>query len=169
MVSISRKNKNTDPEILVYIKQEPLDKVVKRHIETSSDGLKNWVTIEPETEKKAGWKVDVTGCIRPSENGLYCEVIRGSLKAIKIDTTNNTFTLSKLTNDEAQEVIKMKIFKAHYGSILKDLLAAIKPILIILAVAVAISCAISGYDAYMISKIPAIAMPMATPTPGVIG
>lgn len=151
------KDKNSDPEILVYIKQDPIDQVVKRRVEVSSDGLKAWVTVERETERKAGWKLDVTGCIRPSSNGLYVEAIRGATKAIKIDVENKEYTLSKMTNDEMQEWINQKIFKAHYGKLLGDLLSALKPYLIVLVLVVVIAIAISGYNAWQISKIPLIA------------
>lgn len=155
-----KKAKNPNPAILVYIKQEPIDTVVKKHITPSSDGLKNYVVMEPELENKGGWKVDVTGCIRPSSVGLYCEVIRGAGHAIKFDLENKNFTPNHLTADEAHAIIKMKIFKAHYGSMLKDLLNAIKPFLIILAIVVVASVAISGYNAYILSKIPAIMYPI---------
>lgn len=149
-----------NPDVLVFVKQEPVDVFYKRKIEVSSDGTKNWIVIDPQTEKKAGWKLDVTGCLRPSTNGLYCEAIRGASKAIKFDLENKEYTLSKLTNDEAQQIINLKIFKAHYGQLLKDLLQAIKPILIIFAIVVVISVCISGYNAYVLSKIPYIAVPI---------
>lgn len=165
------RNKNANPEILVFIKQEPVDILVKRRIEVSSDGTKNYIIIEKETDKKAGWKIDVTGCIRPSRQGLYCEVVRGSQKAIKIDMENKNYNLSKMTNDEMQEFVNQKIFKAHYGKLIGDIVSALKPYLLVLAIAVIIGCALSGYNTYTLSKIPAIAVqiqPTATP-PIVIG
>lgn len=152
--------KKSNNQILVYIKQEPQDICVKRSVLPSSDGLKAWVIIEPATELKAGWKLDVTDCIRPSDKGLYVEAIRGAQKAIKIDLANKEYTLSKLTNDEAQQLINLKIFKAHYGNILKDLLNAIKPYLIGLAIVVIVSVVFSGYGVYLTSKIPAIYVPV---------
>ena len=154
--------KNNSTEIWVYIKQEPIDIVLKREVKTSSDGLKALVEIEPETELKAGWSVDVTGCIRTNTRGLYVEVIRGATKAIKFDLQNSNFSPNMLTLDEAQRVINMKIFKAHYGSMLKDLLSALKPYLIVMAIVVAASVAISAYNAYELSKIPAIMYPVPT-------
>jgi len=155
-----KKDLNPNPEIWVYVKQEPIDAVYRRRVIPSSDGLKAFVEIEPETENRAGWKLDVTGCLRMSFKGLYCEAIRGAKTAIKFDLKNQSFNPNMLTADEAQRLIQMKIFKAHYGSMLKDLLAAIKPYLIILAVVVVIAVAISGYNAYILSKIPAIMYPM---------
>jgi hypothetical protein len=166
------KKKNKNPKILVYVKQEPVDAIYKRYIEHSSDGTKNFVTIEPETEKKAGWKIDVTGCIRNSTNGLYCEAIRGAQKAIKIDLEHKEYNFSHLTNDQMQEWINLKIFKAHYGQLLKDLLGALKPYLLILAVAVIIGIALSGYNVYTISKLPEnihLVYPTPTPYQGGIG
>lgn len=163
--------KNTNTEILVFVKQEPLDLVFKKKITPSSDGRKAWVEMEPQTKEKAGWRFDVTGCIRPSRQGLYCEVFRGATKAIKIDPSNENFAASKLTNDEAQGLLNMRIFKAHYGQMLKDLLDAIKPILIVLAVVVAVSVALGAVNLYLITKIPAVAVqvqPTSTP-PIVIG
>jgi len=161
-----RKNES---EILVFIKQDPIDIVVKRPIELSSDGTKAWVTIERETEKKAGWKLDVTGCVRPSRAGLYVEAMRGATKAIKIDVENREYTLSKMTNDQMQEWINQKIFRAHYGKLLGDLIAAIKPYLIVLAVVVIISIAVGGYNAWALSKIPSIGIPIqSTSTPPVV-
>jgi hypothetical protein len=154
--------KKTNPEIWVYVKQEPIDIVIKCEVKTSSDGLKALVEIEPETELKAGWSVDVTGCIRTNTRGLYCEVIRGATKAIKFDLQNQNFSPNMLTLDEAQRVINMKIFKAHYGSMLKDLLSALKPYLIVMAIVVTASVAISAYNAYELSKIPAIMYPVPT-------
>lgn len=159
MVSLRKKS---SPAIWVYVKQEPIDIVLQREVKTSSDGLKALVEIEAETELKAGWSVDVTGCIRTNTRGLYCEVIRGATKAIKFDLQNQNFTPNMLSLDEAQRVINMKIFKAHYGSILKDLLSALKPYLIVLAVVVVVSVAISAYNAYELSKIPAIMFPVPT-------
>jgi len=162
-------NKNTNPKIIVFIKQEPIDIAVKCPIELSSDGTKAWVTIEEETEKKAGWKLDVTGCIRPSKAGLYVEAIRGATKAIKIDVENKEYTFSKLTNDQMQDFVNQKIFKAHYGKLLGDLIAAIKPYLIVLAVVVIISIAVGGYNAWTLSKIPSIGIPIQpTSTPPVV-
>jgi hypothetical protein len=162
------KKNNKNPSILVYVKQEPLDTVYRRTIAQSSDGTKNFVIIDPETPNKAGWKIDVTGCIRNSTNGLYCEAIRGAPKAIKIDLENKEYTLSKLTNDQMQEFINFKIFKAHYGQLLKDLLGALKPYIIILAVAVIIGVALSAYNVYTISKLPEnIHLIAPTPIPGV--
>lgn len=155
-----KKESNPNPEIWVYIKQEPIDAVFRRRVIPSSDGLKSIVEMEPETETRAGWKIDVTGCLRMSHKGLYCEVIRGAQKAIKFDLENKSFRPNALTSDEAQRLINMKIFKVHYGSMLKDLLNAIKPYLIILAVVVVISVALSGYAVYQISKIPAIMYPV---------
>jgi hypothetical protein len=171
------KEKNSNPEILIYIKQEPIDTVLKRRVIPSSDGLKAEVIIEPETPTRAGWKLDVTDCIRPSKNGLYVEAIRGATKAIKFNLQNPDLTkISKLTSDEQQAFINMKIFKAHYGQLLKDLLSALKPMLIILAVTIIISIVIGGYNAYQISKIPeaissaaTIIKPTPTPSTGVIG
>lgn len=165
-----RRNKPTNKNILVYIKQDPVDEVVKRPIIQSSDGTSTYVVIEPETEKKAGWKVDITGCVRVSKNGLYVEAIRGATKAIKIDVENKSYTLSKLTNDEQQAFINLKIFKAHYGKLLGDLLSALKPYLIVLAVLVVIAIAVSGYNTYTISKLPTVFPNTTTSTyPGVIG
>lgn len=152
--------KSSSTEIWVYIKQEPLDIVLKRPVKTTSDGLKALVEIEAETELKAGWTVDVTGCIRTNTRGLYVEVIRGATKAIKFDLQNQNFSPNMLTQDEAQRIINMKIFKAHYGSMLKDLLSALKPYLIILAIVCVAAVAISGYNAYILSKIPAIIYPV---------
>jgi hypothetical protein len=166
-----RQKKNVNPKILVYIKQEPIDTVVERRVEPSSDGLKSWVVIEPQTEEKAGWKIDVTGCIRPSKRGLYVEAIRGQTRAIKIDVANNLFKDEPLTIDQYQEFINQKVFKAHYGKLLGDLLSAIKPYLIIVAILVLIAVALTGYNTYSISKIPAYVVTVTpTPTlPGVIG
>jgi hypothetical protein len=135
-------------QITVYIKQEPIDTTVKRHVDVSSDGTKALVVIEKPTAKKAGWSVDVTGCIRTSTKGMYVEVIRGQTKAIKIDVTNPDYTYSKMTNDEMQQFIDLKIFKAHYGKLMGDLIAALKPWLIIVIVVAVIGCALAGYDAY---------------------
>ena len=146
--------------ILVYILQEPIDTVIERTVITSSDGLKAEVIVEKETDTDPGWKFDVTGCLRLGKHGLYCQVIRGAQKAIKYDLENNTLTLSKLTNNELQKIINMKIFKAHYGQLLKDLLSALKPILIGLAIACIASAVCSGVGIYMLSKIPAIAIPI---------
>jgi hypothetical protein len=160
MVRFFRKKKGA--QILLRIIEEPYDTSKRLSIIKSSDGLKNEVIVEPTTENKAGWRVDVTGCIRPNSNGeLTATAFRGSPKAIKFDTTNSQATLSRLTSDEQQAFINLKIFKAHYGNILKDLLAAIKPYLIVLAIVVCVAVAISGYNAYILSKIPAIMMPVA--------
>jgi len=140
--------------IRVFIKQEPRDIVVKRIVEKSSDGLKNLIIIEKETETKAGWRVDVTGCVRSDENGLYVEVIRGAQKAIKIDIENKEYHFSKLTSDEMHQLINLKIFKAHYGKLLGDLLAAIKPYLFVAIIVGIIALAVSGYNAYAINQIP---------------
>jgi hypothetical protein len=159
-------SKNKNPPILVYVKQEPIDTVYTRTIEQSSDGTRNFVVIDPETPTKAGWRIDVTGCIRNSTEGLYCEAIRGATKAIQIDIEHREYNLSKLTNDQMQEFINFKIFKAHYGQLLKDLLGALKPYLLIMAVAVIISCILGGYNAYTISKLPEnIHLINPTPTP----
>lgn len=168
------KDKNSNPEILVRIKQDPLDETVKRRVQKSSDGLKTYVVMEkPTKEKPAGWNLDVTGCIRPSKQGLTVDCFRGQTRAIKYDVAGNKEELLKFTNnmskDEIQAFANEKIFKAHYGKMLADLLAAIKPILIILAIVTVIGIAVSGYNAYMISKIPAIAVQVApTPTPPVV-
>jgi len=155
-----KKDLDPNPEIWVYVKQEPIDAVYRRRVIPSSDGLKAYVEVEPETENRAGWKLDVTGCLRMSHKGLYCEAIRGATRAIFYDLKNKNFTPNALTADEAQRVINMKIFKAHYGNMLKDLLAAIKPYLIILAIVVVLAVALSGYNAYQLSKIPAIMYPV---------
>lgn len=155
-----KKDPNKNPFILVYVKQEPVDAVYKRRVIPSSDGLKATVEMELPTETRAGWNLDVTGCLRVSEKGLYCEAIRGATRAIYFDLVNKNFKANSLTADESQRLVQMKIFKAHYGSMLKDLLNAIKPYLIILAVVVVISVALSGYNAYQLSKIPAIMYPV---------
>jgi len=159
--SLKKQKENPNPEILIYVKQEPIDAVYRRRVIPSSDGLKALVVIEPETDDKNGWKVDVTGCLRMSDKGLYCEAIRGATKAIKFDLTNASFKPNMLTMDEAKKLIDLKIFKAHYGSLLKDLLSALKPYLIVLAIAVVAAVAISGYNAYILSKIPAIMYPVS--------
>lgn len=153
--------KKKKPQILFRIIEEPYDTAKKLPIVKSSDGLKNEVIIEPEANGKAGWKCDVTGCLRPNSLGeLTATAFRGSPKAIKFDTVNKEATFSKLTSDDQKRFIEMKIFKEHYGNILKDLLAAIKPYLIILAIVVCVAVAISAYDAYALSKIPAIMYPV---------
>lgn len=154
------KQKDSRPMISVFVKQEPIDAVYKRPVIVSSDGLKAYVEIESESEGRSGWKLDVTGCVRSSQNGLYVEAIRGATKAIFFDLENKNFTPHHLTADEAQKIINMKIFKAHYGNILKDLLSALKPYLILLAVVVIIAVGISAYNAYELSKIPAIMYPV---------
>jgi len=140
--------------IRVFIKQEPYDIVIKRIVEKSSDGLKNLVTIEKETDNKSGWTVDVTGCVRSDLNGRYVEVIRGAQKAIKINTENLEYNFSKLTSDEMHQLINLKIFKAHYGKLLGDLLSAIKPYLLIAVVVGIIAIVVSGYNAYQINQLP---------------
>lgn len=140
--------------ILVFVKQEPFDVTLKRKIDLSSDGTKAWVVVEPETEKKAGWKFDATGCIRLNGQGKpYVEAIRGATKAIKIDLENKEYTLSKLTNDEAQAFINMKIFKSHYGKLLGDLVAALKPWLLVTIIVVIVAVALSAYNAYQIGEV----------------
>lgn len=156
--------KNPHPEILVYVKTEPIDQVFKKRVTPSSDGLKNMVIMTLPTKDKAGWEFDVTGAIRTGPQGLYCEVFQGAQKAIYIDTKNHNFQENKLTNDEAQGLLNLKIFKAHYGNMLKDLLDAIKPILIIMAILIVISIAVGAYAAYEVSKIPQIAITV-TPAP----
>jgi len=140
--------------IRIFIKQEPYDIVIKRTVEKSSDGLKNLVIIEKQTDNKAGWTVDVTGCVRSDENGRYVEVIRGALKAIKIDTENKEYNFSKLTSDEMHQIINLKIFKAHYGKLLGDLLSAIKPYLFVAIILTVIAVVITGYNAYQINQVP---------------
>lgn len=143
-----------DKEVLVYIKQEPRDIVVKRPVEVSSDGTKAYITILTDTENRAGWKFDATGCLRVNAKGrLYCEVIRGAQKAIKFDLENKEYNLSKLTNDEMQQFINMKIFKSHYGKLLADLLNALKPYLIVVAGLVAVTIALSAFNAYQSNEI----------------
>lgn len=157
--------KNSSPEIEVHVKAEPLDYIVKRRVTPGTDGRKSEVVMEPETKESPGWKFDVTGAIRPTRKGLYCEVFQGAKQAIKIDPVNNNFKPNQLTADEAQGLLNMRIFKAHYGQLLKDLLDAIKPILIILAVLVVIAIALSAYNAYAASKVPEQIVNALKPTP----
>lgn len=155
-------------QILVYIKQEPIDTIVKKTLKHSTDGTRTFVTMTPpkEGEKSAegGWELDVTGCIRNSIKGPYVEAVYGAPKAIKIDIANKEYTISKWSNDDAKKFFAMNIFKAHFGKVLGDLLAAIKPYLLVAIVIGVVAIAISGYNAYTISKIPHIAV-MVTPSP----
>ena len=154
-------------QITVHIIQEPIDKDVKRVIDVSSDGTKAAVVIEKQTKDKVGWTIDVTGCVRMSKKGMYCEVIRGQNHALKyvLDEKSAGFKTYPMTNDEMQQFIDLKIFKAHYGKLLGDLISALKPWLIIVIVAAVIGCIISGYNSYAISKLPTSLAPIVTATP----
>lgn len=165
-----RKPKNKPVQISIHVKEEPIDQIYIRTLQISSDGTKYTVEMEkPIVNGKVGWTLDVTGCIRNSTTGYYAECFRGAPKAIYIDTSNKEYTFSKLTNDQMAEVIRLKIFKVHYGDIIKDILAAIKPWLMVMIIVGVIALAIGGYNAYVISKLPEnihLVMPTATPYPG---
>ncbi len=170
------RNKNANPQILVRIRQDPVDTVVKRRIKKSSDGLKTYVEMEKQTKDKAGWTLDVTGCIRPTQKGLAVDCFYGANHAIRYDVRGNKDEVLKVSNDmskdEIQHFANMQIFKAHYSKVLSDLISALKPYLIVLTITVVISIAIGGYNAYAISKIPSIGVPLPpspTPPPVVVG
>lgn len=145
-----KKNLN---QIWVIVKGDPIDKTVKRYVETSSDGLKSYVVLEKPTQLKVGWKVDVTGCVRMSTSGQYVEVVRGSNRGIKYDLSNSTYNLSKLTNDEQKQFINLQIFKSHYARIIGDLLNALKPWLIGCLIVGAVAAGLAGYSVYQVSEL----------------
>ena len=140
-------------QIWVIVKGDPIDRTVKRNVETSSDGLKSYVVLEKPTPDKVGWKVDVTGCVRMSTSGQYAEVVRGSNRGIKYDLTNSTYNLSKLTNDEQKQFINLQIFKSHYARIIGDLLNALRPYLIGALIVGAIAAGLAGFNAYQINEL----------------
>lgn len=162
----NQSKKSSNPQIRVEVKDNPIDYTVMRTVEKSSDGKAAYVIIEPETETKAGWKVDITDRVRNSALGPYAVAIRGSNRAVDIKVENPLFKVEPMTNDEYNNFIKMKIFKAHYGQLLGDLLKALKPYMIVLVVVVILAVALSGYNAYTISKLPEqIHLVVPTPTP----
>lgn len=164
-----RKTKN--PKIRVEVKDNPRDYVKYLPIEKSSDGKTAYAIIEPFTENKAGWKIDITDRVRINESGEpYVVAVRGSNRAVLIQVENSLFKNEPMTSDEYQQVINLKIFKAHYGKLLGDLLTAIKPWLLVAIIVGVIAIAVSGYNAYTLSKIPEQiynVIPHATPYPTV--
>jgi hypothetical protein len=158
--------KSKNQKLLIHVKDNPTDYTVTRPIEKSSDGKSAYVIIEPETENKSGWKVDITDRVRLLNGVPYVEVVRGSTRAVEIKIENSMIKNEPMTSDEYQQLINLKIFKAHYGKLLGDLLSALKPYLIVLVVVVIIAVALSGYNAYAISKLPEnIHLVYPTPTP----
>lgn len=163
------KNKNPKKVFInVHVKDNPRDYVKKCLVERSSDGKNAYAIIEPATENKAGWKVDITDRVRMCETGSYVEAIRGSNRAVEIRVENQLYKNEPMSNDEYQQLINLKIFKAHYGKLLGDLIAAIKPWLLIVIVVGVIAIAVSGYNAYTLSKMPEqihALIPVVTPVP----
>jgi hypothetical protein len=159
---------NKNPTVRVYIKQDPKDTIVKRKLQYSSDGQKAFVIIDPPMKSRAGWTLDVTGCVRNSVRGFYVEAIRGQQRALRLNIPENRFEDHAWTTDEIKQFAEMNVFKARYGKLLGDLINAIKPYLLILAVLVAISLAIGGYNAYTASQLPQKVydlIPKVTPFP----
>lgn len=136
--------------INVHVKSDLKDYVVTNK-PLILDGTRFFVRMRESTEKTAEWKVEATGCIRTNRFGPYIEVFEGEPKAIKFDMATRNVTFPTLTENEKQEILNLKIFKAHYGKLLGDLLQAIKPyIFVMIGIGIgAIVCAgLSAYFAY---------------------
>ena len=161
--------KSKTPTVTVQVKQDPIDYTVKRKVQFSSDGKKTFVTMEkPTKQNPAGWELNIGGKIRQNEKGFYVEAIRGQKEALQLDIPQSKFIGHEWTTDEITNFANMNIFKARYGKLLGDLIAAIKPYLIVLAVVTIIAIAVSGYNAYVLSKIPQQVyeiIPKITPAP----
>jgi hypothetical protein len=153
------------PTITVNVKQEPYDYSVKRKVFFSSDGQRTYVVMEKPTKTTVGWELDIQGKLRNSTKGFYVDAVRGQKTAMLIDVKNNEVIGSKWNIDQIKEFADMNIFKARYGKMLADLIAAIKPWLIVVIVISIIALAISGYSLYMLTKIPEQIATMLTPTP----
>lgn len=108
------------------------------------------VTMEKPNEKleRAGWEFDATGCIRRLKKNYYCEVLRGASHALKIDTSKNEMDFTPFTKDQIESFYKLKIFKSHYAKLLGDLVAALKPYLIVTIIVIIAAIALGAYNAY---------------------
>ena len=164
-------------KIKVKVIRDPQNLVVVRPVEVSSDGRKAVVIMEKPTDKRAGWQLDVTDCVRIDSDGKpYVETFQGSSKAIRYTTANNLVNITYLTNDEILQFAKMSIFKNHYGNLIEDIIKPLKLFFIVTMILVVVSIAISGYNAYAMSKLPetfvqiaATPTPTPTVTPNIIG
>jgi hypothetical protein len=129
-------NKKPTPgsfKVKINVIAEPFDYTIERTAEPSSDGKQINVIVTPETPNKAAWKLDIKDAVRKNQLGYYATAIQGQPRAltVPINQAEESYKLHPMTKDELQSFINQKIFKIHYGDILKDLLAAIKPFLFI--------------------------------------
>jgi hypothetical protein len=140
---------NKKNEILVYVKGDPYDYIVRKELDISSDGSKVQVTMTRATPDREAWIVECKGCVRYNKfKKAYIEVIQGHSHALKLDMEQKDWTITTLTPDEQKKIINLKIFRAHYANFLADLVSAIKPYLFGLLGLTIVAIVIGGVSAY---------------------
>ena len=159
---------NRPKAVIVNIKGDyPETRKVYPHL--TSDGL-TLLVMEPATENKAGWTIDITSAITHDIRGrAMIDVIRGDRYPIHYNTVDADKTIRKsifpfLSLDHIKEYADLEVFKKAVTGV-KEQLAKLTPLMWIIIICVVISLFIGLINLYMVNGVANTVSKIPIPTP----